>query len=94
MARLHEPRLAPIYDRHGQQMNKHHDVAISHVAATTRRTSSMQSVPVANLTTLKNMCAAGHGSDNLQTTSGEKIGQPLVAGLQKNGEIAAVRRST
>jgi transposase len=32
MARLHEPRLAQIYNRHKQQMNKHHAVAISHVA--------------------------------------------------------------
>jgi transposase len=32
MARLHEPRLAEIYNRHKQQMNKHHRVAISHVA--------------------------------------------------------------
>jgi transposase len=32
MARLHEPRLAEIYSRHKQQMNKHHGVAISHVA--------------------------------------------------------------
>jgi len=32
MARLHEPRLAEIYNRHKQQMNKHHGVAISHVA--------------------------------------------------------------
>ena len=32
MARLHEPRLAQIYNRHRQQMNKHHAVAISHVA--------------------------------------------------------------
>jgi transposase len=32
MARLHEPRLAEIYHRHKHQMNKHHSVAISHVA--------------------------------------------------------------
>jgi transposase len=32
MARLHEPHLAEIYNRHRQQMNKHHGVAISHVA--------------------------------------------------------------
>jgi hypothetical protein len=32
MARLHEPRLAKIYHRHRYQMNRHHDVAISHVA--------------------------------------------------------------
>lgn len=32
MARLHEPRLAEVYNRHKQQMNKHHAVAISHVA--------------------------------------------------------------
>jgi transposase len=32
MARLHEPRLAQIYNRHRQLMNKHHGVAISHVA--------------------------------------------------------------
>jgi transposase len=31
MTRLHEPRLAEIYNRHKQQ-NKHHGVAISHVA--------------------------------------------------------------
>lgn len=32
MARLHEPRLGQIYNHHKQQMNKHHGVAISHVA--------------------------------------------------------------
>ena len=32
MARLHEPRLGEIYNRHKHQMNKHHGVAISHVA--------------------------------------------------------------
>jgi transposase len=32
MARLHEPRLAEVYNHHKQQMNKHHAVAISHVA--------------------------------------------------------------
>jgi len=32
MARLHEPCLAEIYNRHKQRMNKHHGVAISHVA--------------------------------------------------------------
>jgi transposase len=32
MARLHEPRLAEIYNRHRHQMHKHHSVAISHVA--------------------------------------------------------------
>jgi len=32
MARLHQPRLAEIYHRHRHQMNKHHRVAISHVA--------------------------------------------------------------
>jgi transposase len=32
MARLHEPRLGEIYNHHKQQMNKHHGVAISHVA--------------------------------------------------------------
>jgi transposase len=32
MARLHEPRLSEIYNHHKQQMNKHHGVAISHVA--------------------------------------------------------------
>jgi transposase len=32
MARLHEPHLAEVYNRHKQQMNKHHAVAISHVA--------------------------------------------------------------
>jgi len=32
MARLHQPRLAEIYHRHRHQMNKHHSVAISHVA--------------------------------------------------------------
>jgi transposase len=32
MARLHQPRLAEIYYRHRRQMNKHHSVAISHVA--------------------------------------------------------------
>ena len=32
MARLHEPRLGEIYNHHKQQMNKHHSVAISHVA--------------------------------------------------------------
>jgi transposase len=31
MARLHEPRLAQIYNHHRHQMNKHHGVAISHV---------------------------------------------------------------
>ena len=34
MARLHEPRLGEIYNRHKHQMNKHHGVAISHVART------------------------------------------------------------
>ena len=32
MARLHEPRLAEIYNHHKHQRNKHHGVAISHVA--------------------------------------------------------------
>ena len=32
MAGLHEPRLGEIYNHHKQQMNKHHGVAISHVA--------------------------------------------------------------
>jgi transposase len=32
MTRLHEPRLAEIYNRHRHQMHKHHSVAISHVA--------------------------------------------------------------
>jgi transposase len=32
MARLHEPRLAEVYNHHKQQMNKHHAVAISQVA--------------------------------------------------------------
>ncbi len=32
MARLHEPRLGGIYNHHKHQMNKHHGVAISHVA--------------------------------------------------------------
>ena len=34
MARLHESRLGEIYNHHKQQMNKHHGVAISHVART------------------------------------------------------------
>jgi transposase len=32
MARLHEPRLAEIYNHHRHQMPKHHGVAVSHVA--------------------------------------------------------------
>jgi transposase len=52
LARLHEPRLGEIYNHHKQQMNKHHGVAISHVA---RKLIGiiMLSVPAADLTILQ-----------------------------------------
>jgi hypothetical protein len=46
------PRLAEIYNRHKQQMNKHHVLAISHVRENSSA-SPMQSVYADNLTTAR-----------------------------------------